>query len=376
VDWQSSETEVLLNPSLPTDDQQLIKKNLLSFDLKGHVWVGTSGSESEVKWVALSKNAILASAQAVNTHLQSTKHDIWVTALPDFHVGGLGILARSYLNGTSIVDYKLLHAKWNAAAFFQLAETFQATLTALVPAQIYDLVTHGYQVPKSLRAVIVGGGALEESLYHKAVAMGWKLLPSYGLTECASQVATAELDVLYSNDTFPEMRILPHLHVTTNAHGLIQVQGASLLTGYAQNTPKGFLFVDPKKEGTFLTEDRGQCTDNYLKILGRAGSFIKIGGESVSMSRLEKIFEEGRVQFGGNADMTLVAVPDPRLGHVIHLASTLPEEVVRQVITCYHSQVLPFERIRSVHVLENIPRTPLNKLCKIDLLKAIVDEKD
>ena len=373
MDWQSSETEVLLNPSLPIDDQQFIKKNLLSFDLKGHVWVGTSGSESEVKWVALSKNAILASAQAVNTHLKSSKNDIWLTALPDFHVGGLGIWARSYLNGASVIDYKLHHAKWSASTFFQLVETSQATLTALVPTQIYDLVASGRQAPKSLRAIIVGGGALEESLYLKAVNMGWKLLPSYGLTECASQVATADLDSVNATSVFPGMRILPHLHVTTDANGLIQIQGTSLLTGYAQNTPQGFHFIDPKKEGAFLTEDKGECVGRCLKVSGRLGGFIKIGGESVSMPHLEKIFDEGRMLFRANADMALIAVPDPRLGHVIHLASTLPVELVQQIITHYHSQVLPFERIRKVHVLDGIPRSALNKLCKKDLLKMICE---
>ena len=371
MDWQSSETEVLLNPCLSKDDQLLVQKNLHSFNLKRHVWIGTSGSESEVKWVALSKDAILASARAVNSHLCSDKHDIWITALPDFHVGGLGIWARSHLSGASVVDYKSLQVKWNAAVFFQLLETSKATLTALVPAQIYDLTMQGYRAPKSLRAIIVGGGALEESLYHKAVNMGWKLLPSYGLTECASQVATVEMDHAVASNTFPEMRILPHLQVSINEHNLIQIQGASLLTGYAKNTPQGFQFIDPKQNGVFITEDRGQLAENYLKILGRVGSFIKIGGESVSMSRLEKIFEEGKMHFGINADMALVAVPDPRLGHVIHLASTMSEEMIQQIIDLYHSQVLPFERIRHVHVLESLPRTPLNKLCKKDLLKIM-----
>lgn len=372
MDWQSSKTDVLLNPCIPRDEQHHIQENLNFFDLKGHVWVGTSGSDSEVKWVALSKNAILASAQAINAHLKSTKQDIWLTALPDFHVGGLGIWARSHLTGASVVDFKRVYNKWSPANFYQLAETSKATLTALVPAQVYDFVVHGHHAPKSLRAVIVGGGALEESLYHRAVALGWKLLPSYGLTECASQVATAEVNEEFKNSgIFPELRILPHLHVTTDSHGLIRVQGTSLLTGYAQNTPNGFHFVDPKQEGAFLTEDVGQCSGTFLKILGRVGSFIKIGGESVSMSRLEKILEEGKMRVDLKADVALVAVPDQRLGHVIHLASTLSEEAVKPLVAYYHTQVLPFERIRQIHILEAIPRTPLNKVCKKDLLKTL-----
>ena len=40
---------------------------------------------------------------------------------------------------------------------------------------------------------MTGGGALDPSLYKQARDLGWPLLPSYGLTECGSQVATASL---------------------------------------------------------------------------------------------------------------------------------------------------------------------------------------
>lgn len=369
--WHSQTTEVLLNPSIPTSAQQHIKENLNAFGLEGHVWVGTSGSSTELKWVALAKEAILASAHAVNQHLKSTQQDIWITALPDFHVGGLGIWARSHLSGASVIDFKQTCSKWNPVDFYQLAKDSQATLTALVPAQIYDLVVNGLQAPGHLRAVIVGGGALEECLYHKAVALGWKLLPSYGLTECASQVATAEVEASLNMGIFPEMRILPHVKVTINESGLIRIQGASLLSGYAYPTSTGFQFVDPKTDAAFLTEDLGECRGPSLKVFGRLGSFIKIGGESVNMSRLEKIFEEGKIKLGITADMALIAVPDQRLGHSVHLASTVPVAILEPLIDYFRDHVLPFERVRQVHEVEAIPRTSLNKLRRQELLLLI-----
>src|SRR4051812_23438722 len=100
VNWESNHSEMLLNPRYDPFVQDQFKKIITSTThLPGHIWVATSGSTT-VKWVGLSKASILASAHAVNEHLMSTSKDIWVHALPDFHVGGLGIWARSYLNGT------------------------------------------------------------------------------------------------------------------------------------------------------------------------------------------------------------------------------------------------------------------------------------
>ena len=39
-----------------------------------------------------------------------------------------------------------------------------------------------------------GGGAVSDELYRDARALGWRVLPSYGMTECCSQVATALSD--------------------------------------------------------------------------------------------------------------------------------------------------------------------------------------
>src|SRR5207253_1068669 len=86
--------------------------------------------------------------------------------------------------------------EWNPARTVKKWKDRKVTLTSLVPTQVFDLVSANLTAPKNLRAAVIGGGALDPSLYLKARELGWALLPSYGLTECASQVATASLDSL------------------------------------------------------------------------------------------------------------------------------------------------------------------------------------
>ena len=347
IDWESTSTEILLNPRYPEDDQKKFVSWLRAIDgFSSHVWLATSGTSGKIKFTALSKKALLTSAEAVNRHLASNASDVWLNALPDFHVGGLGIQTRSYLSGASVVDFKT----WEPVQFTEVLRSNNVTLTSLVPAQLFDLVLSKKQCPPSLRAVIIGGGALDEALYLRARMLGWPVVPSYGLTECASQVATATLDS-------KELQLLSHVVVKIE-NGFICIKSEALLTAYAIVENDGLNVFDPKKDGWLQTEDKGEVNGNILTVFGRASNFIKIGGESVDMLQLEGLLNKIKLNLNILDDMQLIAVPDERLGKVIHLLAT---GNVESIVTHFNAEVLPFARIRKVTLCEKIPRTPLGK---------------
>ncbi|MBO9667514.1 MAG: AMP-binding protein, partial [Bdellovibrio sp.] len=202
--------------------------------LQGHVWIATSGSTAEstrsTKLVALSKKSLMASAQSVNQHLQATAQDVWTQVLPHFHVGGLGIEIRAELSGAKVIK-ALKDGKWDPEFFYQTVLAEKCTLSALVPTQVYDLVERNYSCPSHLRAIVVGGGALDGALFDRARALGWPLLPSYGMTETASQIATASLQSL-QNLEYPAIELLSHADARTNAEGFLEVTSLSLFTCY------------------------------------------------------------------------------------------------------------------------------------------------
>lgn len=354
IDWESG-NNILINDRMLQSDQQKVQQMISHMDhIHDHIWIATSGSTS-VKWVALSKKAVLASAENVNAHLNSTVKDTWINPLPIFHVGGLGIIARCYLSKAKMINAQ---GKWDAQKFYSQLIQSAATLTSLVPTQVHDLVKNELPAPKSLRSVIVGGGVLQESLYKQATALGWPLLPSYGMTECASQIATASL-----ND--PRLKVLPHLKIKI-VENRICIKGSSLLTGFVDVSKPDF--IDPKKEEWFYTDDIGELQGDYLKVIGRSGDFIKIGGESTNMIRLNAILDEVKTDLKITTDSVLVAISDERLGHVIHLAA---QEAQPILVKHYNENVLPFERIRGTDIVPEIPRTPLGKLKK-DVLFSMI----
>jgi len=335
IDFESAASHLLLNPRMPAEERKRFER--MTPALEAHVFVATSGSTGAMKLVALSKRAILASAAAVNERLEVTNADVWAAVLPTFHVGGLGVYARCHLAGA-----RVLPMDWDARFF---AES-DATLASLVPAQVHDLLTARLTPRATLRAILVGGGAFDEVAVARARESGWPVLPSYGMSECCSTIAIEDV-------------LLPHLEALVEPDGRLAFRGSSLLTGYV--TDEGL--TDPKIDGWFISEDAGVVDGRTLRIHGRASDFVKIGGESVDLGRLDRILRE----LAGDA-AAIIAVPDERLGCVIHVASTIDAE---EVVDAFNARVHPFERIRAVHRVDAIPRSPLGKLLRAKLASMI-----
>ncbi len=117
-------------------------------------------------------------------------------------------------------------------------------------------------------------------------------------------------------------------------------------------------------DGWFITEDHGELVGDVLRVFGRSGEFVKIGGESVDLRKLDSVLDSVR----GHVDAAVVAVPDERLGHVIHMAAT---EEAAEIVDAFNVRVLPYERIRDTHRVEGIPRSPLGKLLRSKLAAMI-----
>lgn len=371
IDLEFSGNQLLLNPRLPRATREIFEAawcDLVEPRYIRHVGISTSGTSGDGfgRLIVLSKEALEASARAVNERFHSGKHDIWFKSLPSFHVGGLGILVRAHLSGAQV--YEDRSEKWSVSSFIEQVNASKATLISLVPTQVFDLVQAHVRAPASVRAVIVGGGRFEDSLRLRARDLGWPCLPSYGMTETCSQVATA-----VSTDD-PRLQLLNHADVRTEADGHLAVKAASLLSAQIVFSSTGQpTLVDPKKDGWFVSEDRGSVQGRVLTIEGRTTDFVKIGGEGVVMARLEEKLDELKLAMKFGADAAIVAAHDERLGAQILLLTDEPESVPSASAPCeaadaealvgrFNAEVAPYERIRRIHRVERLPRTALGKL--------------
>ena len=173
--WNSDENAVCLPGHAPLPPQ-IIDRALQELGIGGMVVFQTSGTSGDPSYVCHSRSGLLASANAVNAHIRSLADDVWVCVLPTFHVGGLGVYARGYCSKSKVYA---MGSAWDPHRFRECCVQNGATLSSLVPTQVFDLVRAGIPSPPSLRAVLVGGGLLDEKLEAQARALRWPVLRAY-----------------------------------------------------------------------------------------------------------------------------------------------------------------------------------------------------
>ncbi len=276
---------------------------------EGEVLFETSGTMGKGKRILLSKRALRISAEAVNAWLGVSAESVWGLALPVRHVGGFGVVARAAICGCELRVYE---GKWNAGSFAEWVRREGVSHVSLVPTQVHDLVSGGFQGSEQLKAVVVGGGALDSRLGQSARDFDWPVLASYGMTEASSQVATQSLKCLETPFAEGEMEILPIWQGRTSENGLLEIKGEALFSG----SMAGEKFVEREAEW-FRTNDRVRIDGRHLVPLGRSDSLVKVMGELVDLEAVEREFLQTAGERLTAGDFAIIAVPDVRREHTL-----------------------------------------------------------
>lgn len=380
--WKSEENQIFLNPRLPEDVQghykKIFREAAYRHGLKSHLGFLTSGTTvadvRSYKVVVISKAAFLESAAAVNKFFLLSAKDIWLQCLPQFHVGGLAVEARSYVGGFKILNLNT----WDPKVFHETLISNRVTVSSLVPTQVYDLVVNNLVTPKKFKAFI-GGGRLSLELKKKSQDLGWQFITTYGMTELASMVATIENE---------NLRPLPHCAIQI-MDGKIAIRSNSLFTGYIEVIKGQVELVKPTLLNQyFVTDDHGRKMGAGMAVMGRGQDVIKVSGELVSLNKLRDVW----FSLAG-IDLTqafhLMALPDERTENQVVLimkkteslrdqkvlSHFSPSENILRKIQEFQRQVMPFEKIKNLYVLDQIPRTELGKIQEKVIQGKIQTEK-
>lgn len=264
--------------------------------------VHTSGSTGELKAIVHSCRAHYYSAKGANENLPIGPGTRWMLSLPLYHVGGIGILWRCILAGGAVV----VPARQESLA--EAMARYAVTHLSLVGTQLYRLLQDDPESLGPLEAVLVGGGPVPSELVQRAVERGINVLPTYGLTEMSSQVATlGPDDSIHRLDTAG--RVLRYRKVRISDDGEILVKGETLYSGVA--TADGLDAPALDSDGWYATGDLGRINDEgYLTVLGRRDNMFISGGENIQPETIEAALLALRGVLGA----TVVPVPDEEFG--------------------------------------------------------------
>ena len=350
VDFNKTDPQIICH-SQYQELVPLILKGLDSYNLKDHFILFSSGTTGGVKGYAVSKDALFANAKASNDHFKMSSSDVWALSLPVYHIGGLSVMARAHLLGNKIIDAR----HWNPDTWSDLIK--DATITTIVPTQLYDLVQRKISAPKNLKYIIVGGDFLSTKLKEEAMKLGWPVIRTFGMSEVCSQLASAKKP---END---EIELFPIHQIKIGEENRLLVKSEALFTLQFILTDKLHVTMAQDlcdEESFYKTSDRAEYTSGHFKHLGRLGDEFKIAGHLVNLLQLKNTLATFLIEKDLFGQMEFQIEDDERKGKKLVLLA-LSESNKAPLFERIQSLIAPV-RIDEFRIVSSFERTALGKL--------------
>jgi O-succinylbenzoic acid--CoA ligase len=322
------------------------------------VVVETSGTTGRPKRVALSADAVLASAAASQSALGGPGQ--WLLALPVQYIAGINVLARTLAADVEPVPVPpgRMSGARVLAAIEQMAQPTR--FTALVPAQLARLVDDA-ELDAPLREalagfsrILVGGQATPAPLVERATALGWRITRTYGSSETSG-------GCVYDGRPIGQSRVRV-------VDGRVELGGPTIAEYYLGDPARTeSCFIEDDGERWYRTDDAGELADDgTLRVLGRLDDTIVSGGLKVRLGEVERVVREQ----SGLADAVVVPGHDPEWGEVPVVVTTQSADLaaVRRAVG---AALGPEARPDRIRVLDALPTLPSGKPDRLTIARLV-----
>jgi O-succinylbenzoic acid--CoA ligase len=307
----------------------------------------TSGTTGTPGAVSLTFGNLRASALGSMERLGLGTSDTWLASLSPSHVGGLALLSRATILGSTL----LLEGPFQAESFASLVAAGSVSHASLVPTMLHQFLEVWGETlcPDSLRCLLIGGAKAPAGLLERALELGFPLALTYGLTEASSQVATAPPELVKKKPGtvgYP----LAGVEVRLSQDGEILVRGPTVASGLA------------KEDGWLPTGDLARLDqDGHLWIVGRLAHRIISGGVNVDPAEVEAVLRT----HPGIQEAVVVGIPDPEWGEKV-VTAVVPRDGVslksEELNRLARAALSPAKRPRSILAVKALPRNPNGKV--------------
>ncbi len=337
--------------------------------------IHTSGTSGRPKAAILTYQNVYLNAVFSALKLDTFKSEHWLCVLPFYHVGGLSIIFRSLNYGTAIEVVP--PGPFDAVAVNRILSDHPITLVSLVPTmlqRLLDAKTRPWN-PR-LRLILLGGAAPSAELLDRCAAEKLPVATTYGLTETASQVATALPELVYRKPgtvgkplQFIQVRIINEQgeDAPPNAPGEVLVKGETVMRGY-YNDPAAT--AKALRNGWLYTGDIGYLDeDGDLFILQRREDLIVSGGENVYPAEVEDALR----RHPAVKEVIVLGLPDPDWGQRAAAVIELREgqsATTDDIIAFARQRLAGYKIPRLIAFLPLLPRTASGKLQRREARKV------
>lgn len=263
----------------------------------------TSGTTGRSKAVPLTWDNLCNSAAVSNAALNRRGEGLWQAALPLYHVGGLQMVVRSFLNANPFILYE----RFDARRVLADAARRGATHISVVDKMLQDMLAapNADQLRRYV-CILLGGGPLNAQTLGGALAARARVYASYGMTETSSNIANSLVLPGFTGG----MQLLPGYEARIvdagpDGFGRLAVRGPGLFSGYL-NARAAYT-----ADGFFLTGDTAAIApDGKLYVKERTDDMFVSGGENVYPAEIR----EKLLRVPGVADAYIFGAPDEKWG--------------------------------------------------------------
>jgi O-succinylbenzoic acid--CoA ligase len=335
------------------------------------ILIPTGGSSGSVKFAVHSWSNLVTASQGLAQFLgEESLHACCM--LPLYHVSGIMQLVRTWTTGG-----RLFFISYKAFLCGERPDFDSHTLClSLVPTQLHRLVqdpsAHDYL--SRVRAIFVGGAAVQAKLAEQAYVSRLPIVLSYGMTETAGMVTALPIADFLSGQ-LSSGQPLPHATIkviTENGRtcsvgtiGRIEVQTQALFLGYQNCNSSNY------DTSTFLTDDQGFVDmQGKLHVLGRIDRIINSGAEKIDPKEVESVL------LGSNLikEVLVVGWPDAEWGErlVAIYTSSKQVQIDEELESWMRNNLAAYKRPKLMLRVDQLPLTENGKILHRELKKLII----
>jgi acyl-[acyl-carrier-protein]-phospholipid O-acyltransferase/long-chain-fatty-acid--[acyl-carrier-protein] ligase len=335
----------------------------------------TSGSEKDPKAVPLTHRNLSSNIENFGAYINISESDILLANLVFFHIFGLTVnLWVSFYYGMTMVTYA---NPLDYQTVSKIAREEKPTIMVGTPSFFWGYLHKSEPGDfKSLRLMVAGADKCPDALRKGYMEKhGVTLLEGYGATETSPVISVNSHEFNRPGSTG---KVIPGVQVRlekfetgeackTREVGKIMVKGDSVMLGYFDDPE---LTAEALSDGWYNTGDMGYFDeDGYLWHAGRFKRFAKVGGEMISLVKVENILE---THLPAGISCCVVEVSDEKKGSYI-VATVTAEvhktEILRKMMTELPIIALPREFI----VIKELPMMSTGKIDFRSVTKMVQD---
>jgi acyl-CoA synthetase (AMP-forming)/AMP-acid ligase II len=339
-------------------------------DVAAMLW--SSGTTGAPKAVELTHRNLVAALAQFETPVRLEPRHRLLGLAPFFHsLGFVTILCNALAQGAAVVSMP----RFDLEAMLRALEEHHVSHVIVPPPIGLALSRHplvdGFDL-SSVEVLGMGAAPVSAELERACAArLGCLVGQGYGMTESSAALAVFPAEAPERGRPGSAGELLGGTEaivvdpatgaaVAPGAVGEIRIRGPQVMRGYRGNPEATAATITP--DGWLCTGDLGRVgADGVVEVTDRLKELIKYKGHQVAPAELEALI----ATHPAVADVAVVGSPDEEAGElpkafVVAAGALDPGELIDWVA----QRVAPYERVRLVELIDEVPKSPTGKVLR------------